>query len=374
MPWMRMLCSVAAVWLAACSLVVDGALDDEPGPGEDGGSTIDGGPSPDGSRTDGGPPPDGGAAPDGGASSDGGSAHDGSSASDGGAADGGPSPDGGELCPVAHRCVPSVPDGWSGPFALFSGTAGAVVPDCDGAYPSDAGTFHGELDPGEVTCNCECDPATGIVCTGDTSLCFGSGSSFCFSLCTSSTAGPGPGECVSVPTSGTHVQVRHPTPSSHGSCSAREAHSLSPPEWGTVARACGGTSLGGGCGEDEACAPPLPSSFEDLCIARAGDVACPAATYPEKRLFHEGFEDTRTCSSCSCGGATSQCGGAVSFVNDSTAGACSILVRNVSSCGEHGGATKASYSPSPSGTCPPSSSSLSGEVTTSGTTTFCCRP
>src|SRR5690606_33973824 len=72
-------------------------------------------------------------------------------------------------------CVSPVPDGWTGPVALWTDDPGGSAPACLGAYPQNAGSFFADLDPGEATCDCDCTDATGIACTTAASLCYNNG-------------------------------------------------------------------------------------------------------------------------------------------------------------------------------------------------------
>ena len=363
----------SAAFLAGCSLVVDSKIEDHERR-TDAGAGIDAPIGTDGGRRDTGGGRDTGVE-DTGVDVDAGPELDGGPDLDAGPEiDAGPEVDAGtDAGPTcAGRCIPDIPSGWSGPVALFTDAPGTALPACAGAYPTNAGEHFGDLDPGSLSCSCACDPATGISCTGNVRLCYGSGTTFCIMACLSTVTGPAPGAaCTAVSPSGTHAQIRPPTPASHGSCASRDDHTRVAPSWGTAAKACGGaTTSAGGCGGGETCAPAPGAAFDDTCIVTSGDVACPATGYTERHLFHESFTDSRTCSACSCGAATSTCGGHVDFVNSS----CDVLHGRVTSCGMHGSGSRATYTPAPSGTCPPSSSSMSGTVTQSGAITYCCIP
>jgi hypothetical protein len=355
-----------AALLAGCSLVVDSKIDDYEGR-TDAGSAMDAGPTDGGSRDTGDRTDarreDAFVREDAGADADSGPEMDAGGATDAGT-------DAGPMCSGA--CVPEVPSGWSGPVALYTGAPGGAAPACAAPYPTNAGEYFGDLDVGSLSCSCACDPATGISCTGNVGLCYGSGVTFCVTACFSPITGPAAGAaCTSVSPSGTHAQIIPPAPAAHGSCAPRDAHTRVAPAWGTEAKACGGaTTSPAGCGAGETCAPTAGAAFADVCILTSGDVACPASGYTEKQLFYESFTDSRTCSACSCGAATSTCGGHVDFVNT----ACSILHGRVTGCGEHGSGSRASYTPAPSGTCPPSSSAMAGTVTRNGAITYCCLP
>jgi hypothetical protein len=109
-----------------------------------------------------------------------------------------------------------------------------------------------------------------------------------------------------------------------------------------------------------------------------GDVPCPDAFYSNKHVFYDDFTDTRDCSACSCGGATSTCGGKVSFQHSNNGPCAQSNVfsdgsNNAGTCGGYvSGFDSGTYNPSPSGTCPPSGGDLTGAVTTSGASTVCC--
>jgi hypothetical protein len=148
---------------------------------------------------------------------------------------------------------------------------------------------------------------------------------------------------------------------------------LPTPTWGTDVRACGGAQpLPEGCNGSDICTPVAPGDAK-MCIQHAGDVACPDAFYAEKHVAFESFVDTRACSGCSCGAASSTCGGKVNFTTNS----CTILLASVNAggCGDKDNgsiAGNATYIPSPSGTCPPAGGQLSGSVNAQTPVTFCC--
>jgi hypothetical protein len=276
---------------------------------------------------------------------------------------------------ATHACVEEAPSGWVGPFALYAGPGAA--PPCANAYPDAVGDYHGELDEGTPTCDCACDPATGISCTGSAQICYpGSGVQACITICQGTKTNLPPNQCVSVPTSAsTNISISEPTPTQIGSCTPNATKSIPTPTWGVNARACGGAAMPPtGCASGEVCAPIAAAPYDTLCVVASGDVDCPDAFYAKKNTFYDSFTDTRDCSACTCGTASSKCGGKVSFTHPGCGGG-SLLdeQKNAGYCGSYGtGFDSATYYPSPSGTCPPSGGELTGMVTPNGATTVCC--
>jgi hypothetical protein len=277
-----------------------------------------------------------------------------------------------------HTCVGDTPLNWSGPIALYEGTAAA--PACPGAFPTKLNDLHSDLSPGTASCDCTCSPASGITgCTGEAKIYdFPEGATGCFVA-----PGPGtplvfsgaPGQCL--PTNilnGGNYDMEPPSPSSSGSCAANSNHTLPTPQWATAARTCsGGSATGADCGSGKQCIPRAQDPYK-LCVYQPGDVACPSALYSEKHLAYEGFADTRACSTCSCGAAQSTCGGTVTLFSTATCGtsAAGSIGAGCKSLSAFANPPLGRYTANPSGTCAPSSSTLSGEVTTNGATTFCC--
>lgn len=275
-----------------------------------------------------------------------------------------------------HTCVPETPVDWTGPLALYTGDGAVAPPACVGTYPTAAGAYNSELDPGVASCNCSCDPAQGIMCTASVNLCYTSSS--CFLICNGTNATVPPTACTDISSlAATNVHVSNPAPTSMGSCAPQPNNTLPTPTWGTAAKACGGaTTSPTGCMAGELCAPLALAPFDKMCVVHTGDVACPNAFYAEKHVFFENFDDTRACSACSCGAASSTCGGHVDFTQQN----CTILVSqvNAGTCAtkDLNGfvPTNAIYAPDPSGSCPPSGGVLSGTVTEAAPVTFCCQP
>jgi hypothetical protein len=65
--------------------------------------------------------------------------------------------------------------------------------------------------------------------------------------------------------------------------------------WDNQRFECGGATEGGSC-EDGTCFPDIG---DPLCIWQEGGHDCPAP-FGDRTLFYRDFDDTRTCSDCSC--------------------------------------------------------------------------
>ena len=281
---------------------------------------------------------------------------------------------GSATCPSTHTCAETAPANWTGPVVL---SLGDTQPACVGTYPTTAGAFTSDLDPGLASCSCTCGAATGIECNSGAEICYFGTSLACNTqACLTPNATILPGACTDIPGSTGWARVTPLAPSNAGSCASGTNHTLPAPTWATQAKACGGaTTIPDVCEQGSVCTPVAVAPFDKLCIERTGEVACPNQFYSEQHVVYEGFTDTRACSACSCGAPTSTCGGDVAFTYPGGGNQCGFLVSEISGCGDMTGMEDtAIYSPAPSGSCAASASTLSGEVTTTGPVTFCCHP
>lgn len=301
----------------------------------------------------------------------------GASGGTGGATGGAGGAGGGTSCPGStHVCAPTPPVGWTGPVAFTKGAA--APPSCPGSYPKVGTASFASLNPGQATCDCKCDPAAGITgCNGTVSVWdVPNTGGACFSSIGYVKVWEALGSACVHPTGNTtgNVTVVRPTPTSNGTCAPKANHNISAPTWGEQARTCGGaTPDSGSCSAGESCMPQVAAPYK-LCVYSPGDKPC-GPVYTQKILTYEQFTDGRTCSQCTCGSATSTCGGKVDF---STLCGGGTLEAAVSGCGVPMNDITTSlwgaYYAQPGGTCPPSTPALSGNVTTAGETTVCCMP
>jgi hypothetical protein len=110
-------------------------------------------------------------------------------------------------------------------------------------------------------------------------------------------------------------------------------------------------------------------------VYQTGDVPCPAG-YTNKQVFYDAFDDTRGCTTCTCGVATGNCvGGSVSLHNASDCSDAGTSL-NLSSCTPAPTTTHAKYSDGAATNvkCPatPSSGLATGAATPKNAVTFCC--
>jgi hypothetical protein len=205
-------------------------------------------------------------------------------------------------------------------------------PACFGGYPANLAEYVTDLDPGAASCSCSCEPASGIQCANGVDLCYAEPTKCFASSCnfTGPSATVPPNVCTSIPQSGSgKVVATVKAPTNVGSCSSTPNFTLPAPSWGTQAKACdGATTVPDVCEIGEVCTPTAVAPFDKLCITRVGEVACPSQFYSEQHVVYESFTDTRACSACSCGSATSSCGGKVNM-SYSLVGSCNVPTTEV---------------------------------------------
>jgi len=63
---------------------------------------------------------------------------------------------------TSFKCVPAAPTGWTGFYRLYDGPTAA--PGCDATWPMTAYDGNATLDAPAATCNCACNPPTGMTC------------------------------------------------------------------------------------------------------------------------------------------------------------------------------------------------------------------
>ena len=320
----------------------------------------------------------GGAAGSGGATGGSGGATGGSGGATGGSGGATGGSGGVAACDTTKNiCAETPPGGWTGPLALYKG-AGAP-PGCPGSYPTKISDGKTGFNPGIPSCACSCDPATGIGCGGVAAAVYDVPNNL--AGCTVNPTGytkvwsANAGVCTKASASAVgQVALWLGPPTSAGTCAPKSNHVLPTPTFSDQTRLCtGATAVAGSCGTGQTCMPQPFKPF-DVCVYHSGNLACPSA-YPQKTVVFDGYQDTRSCSACSCGNATSSCKGMVQFASTCSSGG--IAYGAVSGCGTPSpdiAATQyGTYVPNPSGTCPASSSTLTGTAVPTGETTVCCK-
>jgi hypothetical protein len=142
------------------------------------------------------------------------------------------------------------------------------------------------------------------------------------------------------------------------------------------------TGLAATCGTG-LCAPVPPSPFASLCIAQAGDIACPPSSrYSQKHLYYSGAADGRGCTPCVCGApAGIACTtGAVAFYTSSgpTCGGSSEAIPTDGQCHAVTVSAAGVQATTPAvpagGSCAPDGGQPTGTLVPMGAETVCCQP
>lgn len=316
---------------------------------------------------------------------------------------------------TTYTCVPEIPAGWSGYFALYDG-APAGDPGCPADFPSTTTpAFLGNdgLTAPPAECACECSAPAWQGCAALDTITISTGDAPCgmATYCTGAmdvpagwdgtcfgttfyaggqlTCGP---DVVQIGNCGTNtgdpcnVSVRATGVAAvNGSCQAMPTANNPDLIWDRFGRACGDApTTGGGCNVGQTCLPRMEAPYESgVCVMMAGDNACPPGAFTEKHVFYDDVMDTRACTDCSCGTATGgTCPTTVNIYSDTADNTCISLVASfqAGTCADvMGNPTLSNREAIPGagptgGSCIPSASTPTGTVMPTNPTTFCCIP
>lgn len=286
---------------------------------------------------------------------------------------GGPVPEAGvDAPPIATgecTCAPAPPAGWEGPVAL--GESLGAGPACAVGLVT---AYRGGVPPATPPpCTpCACAPAAGARCDTTITL-WGTQTCTAGSQC-GSTVLSANCQQVTFCNGGSLTSAMRSVLTQVGSCAAPTGGAKGTAAFESEATACALTNAPANACDAGATCAPSPGPETKTCIRQAGDVACPAGPYTEKKTFFEGLADARTCSACSCSGACS--GGTTAVYNDTNCttqfdttppNACDSLPAN-----NLNGSAKLIAAASL--TCTASGGAVSGTVTGTNPTTFCCLP
>lgn len=273
-------------------------------------------------------------------------------------------------CNQAGYTCRTAPAGWS--FVAFSETPEAECP-ADFAGPPKKALVG--VTGASAACSCACQTVTAPSCS--------SGNVSWHRATTNDCAATGvplanDGKCHGdEPTSGLlnglHGKISAaPTPI-QGSCTGQgKADSLSPVEVATDGRLCD-PSLS--CGGGGTCLPPLSGAFK-TCVTQAGNVPCPGE-FTVKTLAASGYDDNRSCTTCTCGTQAACAAPSVEFFADEN---CTppAMASVTYICAPETQSYPQSWrvvAPVSNGECAPtSSSSATGSVVPNGERTICCEP
>lgn len=215
-------------------------------------------------------------------------------------------------CGAGNVCAPEVPAGWAGPVVWAETATEDPQPACPEAYAELAFNAFDDLQAPPAECACECGEAKGASCApltlelhGTDSSCSGAPDDTFTIVGTSCNNGPDA-------LSGRYWEVTDPGVSS-GSCAPIDSVQVSSAGFSHTSTVCGGAAVGDGeCVGAQTCVTAPPEGFESrLCVWQEGDLECPAGGYEDRFVRHADFDDDRSCTTCTCGGPTGSCSGAV---------------------------------------------------------------
>lgn len=281
-------------------------------------------------------------------------------------------------CTGNFFCVPDVPSGWQGPLELYFGTNPPPV--CITGFAQSVGAFDGLQAPA-ANCGCACGAST-LTCNPPSvviSVNATCGTAFCatdmlaLNVCTTVDERT---QCLDA----SPLDVTFNGGSTvMGPCAPQATRDVPAYSWSIQARGCAATAAMAqvDCASGQVCAPkPEPGFIQRLCVARAGDMSCPGNGYGVKHLFYTSVDDSRNCTSCTCGLPN---GGSCEFSLDtyqSTDGSCSggaITYGSTTKCAGVGQPSDMRIDlKSVPGSCAPSSSTATGMATPTGAVTVCC--
>jgi hypothetical protein len=281
-------------------------------------------------------------------------------------------------CSGQYACVPAVPSGWAGPLEVYAGAAQA--PPCSPLFVV-AQDAHDELDAGPATCGCQCGGPK-VVCAPPTISFFNVSGCAVSAPCATKTLSPQ--TCTPVDLGIACKGLSSPFMTSpqatvtSATCAAQATQSVPPSSWGINGRACVSAVAPAqvDCPSGSICAPKPALPFGPAaCIAVLGDVACPAGRYSNRHVYFTSLNDSRGCTTCTCGDA-----------GNPTCAATVATHQPDASCTDLGVAYQAPFSCVPvdeprdyevtltsnAGACPPSASIPSGSASGMGAVTVCC--
>jgi hypothetical protein len=197
-------------------------------------------------------------------------------------------------CPT-YTCASPVPEGWTGPVALYLGSD--APPECpaSGGY-TDLAVDGGLLEVPSFACpTCNCD-GTGITCTPSVQTFENLG---CPGAPLLNQFGTG---CMDFNSGTTQRAFKLFTNPPSGDCAASsDPPVIPPPTFATQARICRrpiGAKSGVGCFADS-CIPKPEAPFQ-LCVYRNDPAPCPTG-FDNVQTLTTTFQDQRACSACTCG-------------------------------------------------------------------------
>lgn len=273
---------------------------------------------------------------------------------------------------VGWKCAPGVPPGFTGPVAYWEGPTGSE-PACAAPFDVELATLFADLDCPDAECPCDCGNAANQTCTNGMSMWWSK------SGCPINNVSDNLSSSCDVPSvsSPDHVVVLGlgGSKTQGGNCTATGGPPQKTTTWNTTGRICGASLLEGGCAGGTECVPD-PGALLGPCIFRTGDVACPLSGYSDKHVVYETTTDTRSCSSCTCGGASGgSCSQNVITYSDTGCSQQSGSFNTSANCATVSNVVRFKFTPTVtvSGSCPPQVTPT-GACAEANPTTVCCQP
>ena len=218
-----------------------------------------------------------------------------------------------------YQCAPTVPEGWQGPYVLYTGTDAA--PNCPAEFPDRIAEGGVTATAPAASCpSCSCGSPQDAVCVAKFTKYYtaGWGCSGGSVKYVNKVLGASCTELASLPSDWPH-RTRFSGHSVQATCAPKTSGnaSVGKVQWAPNRALCGGASVGAGCGTKSACVPPAPAPYSaKVCVARDGDQACPSPFLLAFQLY-TGVDDTRGCTACGCAVGGS-CTANVSMDNNSS--------------------------------------------------------
>jgi hypothetical protein len=259
--------------------------------------------------------------------------------------------------PPTCTCLPEVPTGWDGPFVADE------LADCAGVW-TDAGVVHAAFDAGTSACSCSCSAAEPQCLYKNY-----------YNGCGNSSCSVNPLDLKSVQTcfmpSTNCGQFAKIIVDGGGPCLPTAGMTKDTPAFGRDIRKCTGPVLTGVCPKpQEPCAAERPATAT-YCISKLGDLPCPPS-YGTRSLYHEGFADNRSCTTCTCAETGGPCDVGW-FGTDGTCAAASRTGTITTTCQAEPSLNSYLQIKRFARSCAASGGAKTGQAAPTDPITFCCR-
>ena len=304
------------------------------------------------------------------------------------------------------RCV-GVPDGWEGPVARLVDDDAPGRPSCGGDFPiSTWSGFANVSDPGLI-CGCECDDPAGGACASnvfvdvyDVDCTPPTCNSANLGTCAVIQSGwddvivgqAGSASFLDAADGGLRLTASEPVTEAAPTCAELAEVNIPDVEPTGYRELCEmSDAIPETCPADQICTTVPSNPFTTgVCVWNEGNIGCPEELgYTVRSVLHANFDDTRSCSDCTCGPAQNvECDGDVSVTATYSEGA--GLVFDAAEFADADGTCSQRFiengdpvagvnfiidyeAPDPTSSgCNPSGGEPSGDVTPVDTITVCC--